>query len=104
MTVTPAEERRIREKVQRAREVEVVLHRLGWAVLAIGVCALVGITVLLVAGELDLEKALAAYLSTALGSILAGATAYGAGTNVGLGAERLELALPPADTEGPPSA
>jgi len=90
------------ERIERAREVEVVLHRLGWAVLVIGVCALVGIAVLLVTGDLDLEQALAAFLTTVLGSILAGASAYGAGTNVGLGADRLELALPPKDDEQPP--
>jgi len=93
------------ERVRRARDVEVVLHRLGWAVLVIGVCALIGIAVLLVTGDLDLEQALAAFLTTVLGSILAGASAYGAGTNVGLGADRLELALPPDEGEhGPPAA
>lgn len=91
------------ERVRRARDVEVVLHRLGWAVLVIGVCALVGIAVLLATGDLDLEQALAAFLSTVLGSILAGASAYGAGTNVGLGADRLELALPPDEGEQRPA-
>jgi hypothetical protein len=33
-----------------------------------------------------------ASLGTILGSILSGASAYGSGVNVGLGAERLELA------------
>jgi len=31
-------------------------------------------------------------LGTALATVLSGATAYGSGVNVGLGAERLELA------------
>jgi len=99
MAASTDQAHRMHERIERAREVEIVLHRLGWAVLVIGVCALVGIVVLAITGDLDLEQALAALLTTVLGSILAGASAYGAGTNVGLGADRLELALPPNDED-----
>jgi hypothetical protein len=43
-------------------------------------------------GRLSPGQTIAASLGTTLGSILSGATAYGSGVNVGLGAERLELA------------
>jgi hypothetical protein len=54
----------------------------------------------------DAEQAISLILGTCLAAILAGATAYGSGVNVGLGAERLELAERSAaapSTEGPAS-
>jgi hypothetical protein len=55
-------------------------------------------------GDLSTEQAISLILGTCLATILSGATAYGSGTNVGLGAERLEIAaraaLPQQD-EGP---
>ena len=48
-----------------------------------------------------LEQALASWLTVALGSILSGSAAYGTGTNIGLGAERLALAAAPVRAEGP---
>jgi hypothetical protein len=44
-------------------------------------------------GDLDDEQALSLLIGTALASILSGATVYGSGVNVGLGAERLSLAV-----------
>jgi hypothetical protein len=44
-------------------------------------------------GDLDDEQALSLLIGTALASILSGATVYGSGVNVGLGAERLNLAV-----------
>jgi hypothetical protein len=61
----------------------------------------VAFSVLWAIGELDIEQGLSLILGTALATILSGAAAYGSGVNVGLGAERLELAARGA--AGPPS-
>jgi hypothetical protein len=52
----------------------------------------VGFVGLWMAGRLTGGQAVGASLGTIIGSILSGATAYGSGVNVGLGAERLEVA------------
>jgi len=87
----------ITEKVLHARVVARVLTRIGWAVLAIGLIGVAVTAALWISGEISLEQALATLLGTALASILSGATAYGSGVNVGLGAERLDLALRAAE-------
>jgi len=83
---------RIAAKIEHAREVEEILLRLGWSVAALGVAGVVAFAVLWVIGELNVEQGLSLILGTALATVLSGATAYGSGVNVGLGAERLELA------------
>jgi hypothetical protein len=83
---------RIAAKVGHARQVERILLWLGWSVAVMGVIGVVAFSVLWAVGELSAEKALGAILGTALAAILSGAAAYGSGVNVGLGAERLELA------------
>jgi hypothetical protein len=45
-----------------------------------------------VAGDLDAEQGVTLVLGTTLATVLSGVTAYGAGVNIGLGAERLRLA------------
>ncbi len=85
-------EARILAKVEHAREVEKVLLRLGWSVAVLGVVGVAAFSVLWVIGELDVEQGVTLILGTALATILSGATAYGSGVNVGLGAERLEIA------------
>ncbi len=95
------ERERLAAKVEHARAVERVLTRLGWSVLVIAFAGIVTTLVLWAAGEIDIEQALAALLGTVLTSILSGAAAYGAGVNVGLGAERLALSTPRERDEEP---
>ena len=91
---------RISAKVEHAREVERILQRLGWSVAALGLAGVAIFAVLWAIGDLDAEQAISLILGTCLAAILAGATAYGSGVNVGLGAERLEIA---ARSPVPPS-
>jgi hypothetical protein len=94
----------ITAKVKHAREVEGFLERLGWSVAVLGIIGVALYAVLWGLGDLNTDQAISLILGTCLATILSGATAYGSGTNVGLGAERLELAargaLPEQD-EGP---
>ena len=83
---------RIAAKVEHARQVERALLWLGWSVAALGIGGVVAFSVLWATGDLNAEQAVGAILGTALAAILSGASAYGSGTSVGLGAERLELA------------
>jgi hypothetical protein len=91
---------RYRFKIDHARQVERVLQWLGWSVAVLATMSLVGFVGLWMAGRLTGGQAVGASLGTIIGSILSGATAYGSGVNVGLGAERLELA---ASLAGVPS-
>jgi hypothetical protein len=84
---------RITAKVERARVVEEFLLRLGWSVGVLGVIGVVVYAVLWGLGDLSIEQAISLILGTCLATILSGATAYGSGINVGLGAERLEIAV-----------
>ena len=83
-----------------------MLQRLGWSVGVLGLAGVAIFAVLWAIGDLDIEQAISLILGTCLATILSGATAYGSGVNVGLGAERLELAarsaVPPS-AEGPSS-
>jgi uncharacterized membrane protein YbhN (UPF0104 family) len=95
---------RISEKVERARHVEGFLQRLGWSVVVLGFIGVVVYLVLWGLGDLNTDQAVSLILGTCLATILSGATAYGSGTNVGLGAERLEIAArgaAPSPDEGP---
>jgi hypothetical protein len=83
---------RYRFKIEHARQVERALQWMGWSVAVIGSFSLIGLVGLWLVGRISGGQALAASLGTTLGSILSGATAYGSGVNIGLGAERLELA------------
>jgi hypothetical protein len=87
---SPADRHRF--KIEHARMVERVLQWLGWTVAVLGTVSLIGLVGLWLLGRISGGQALAASLGTTLGSILSGATAYGSGVNIGLGAERLELA------------
>jgi hypothetical protein len=82
----------ISAKVEHARQVETVLQRLGWLIAAVGVAGMAVFTVFWAAGDLNAEQGVSLVLGTTLATVLSGATAYGAGVNIGLGAERLELA------------
>jgi NADPH-dependent curcumin reductase CurA len=90
---------RIAAKVEHAREIEEALMRLGWSVAVLGITGMVAFTVLWIIGELNVEQGISLILGTALATILSGATAYGSGVNVGLGAERLDLAARAAASE-----
>ncbi len=91
----------IAAKVAHAREVERYLQWLGWSVAALGCLGLVAFTALTVDGTLSTLEGISFILGTALAAILSGATAYGSGVNVGLGAERLDLAARAAAAPGP---
>jgi hypothetical protein len=90
---------RISAKVGHARQVGGILQRIGWSVGALGVVGVVAFVALWAVGELDIDQGISLILGTALATILSGATAYGSGVNVGLGAERLELAAESAMRE-----
>jgi hypothetical protein len=90
---------RISAEVAHARQVGGVLQWTGWSVGVLGVVGVVVFVALWVVGELDIDQGISLILGTALATILSGATAYGSGVNVGLGAERLELAAESAMRE-----
>lgn len=90
---------RIAAKVEHARAVEGVLQWLGWSVAVLGIAGVVTFAVLWAVGDLSAEQGISLILGTALATILSGATAYGSGVNVGLGAERLDLAARAAASE-----
>jgi flagellar motor component MotA len=92
---------RIAAKVRHAREVEGVLQWLGWSVAALGVIGVAVFGVMWGIGGLDAEQAVGLILGTCLATVLSGATAYGSGVNVGLGAERLEIAAEGAPRRQP---
>ena len=87
----------ISAKIERARQVEQVLLWTGWLVAALGVVGMAVFTAFWVAGDLDAEQGVSLVLGTALATVLAGVTAYGAGVNIGLGAARLQLAARAVD-------
>ncbi len=83
------------ERVEHALTVERVLTRLGWFVLLVGVASIAVTAWQFVAGEIDVYAALELAFGAALATVLSGAVAYGAGTNIGIGAARLALSRPP---------
>jgi len=98
----------ISTKIVHARQVETVLQWLGWLVAVAGVAGMAVFTVFWAAGDLSNEQGVSLVLGTTLATVLSGATAYGAGVNVGLGAERLHLAaraagiIPPSQGQSAP--
>ncbi len=83
----------IDQRVAHAVAVERFLLRLGWTVLVLAVAGLVVTVVLWALGEISPEQAAGAIFGVVITSILSGATAYGSGVNIGLGASRLALAM-----------
>ena len=79
-------------KVRHARQVEKVLCWLGWLVAVVGAAGAVVFAAFWAAGDLSAEQGVSLVLGTMLATVLSGATAYGAGVNIMLGAERLQLA------------
>jgi hypothetical protein len=82
----------ITAKIEHARRVGILLQRLGWLVAVLGVIGIVSYSVLWATGEIDADQGISLILGTSLAVVLSGATSYGAGTNLALGAERLDLA------------
>jgi hypothetical protein len=97
------EHRAVITKIEHARKVGHVLQWLGWSVICLGVVGIAAFAVLWAIGEVDVEQALGLILGTALASILSGAAAYGSGVNLGLGAERLDLAVAAGDHQSRPT-
>jgi hypothetical protein len=91
------EHRAVITQIEHARKVGRILQWLGWSVICLGVVGIAAFAVLWATGEVDVEQALGLILGTALASILSGAAAYGSGVNLGLGAERLDLAVAAGD-------
>ena len=85
------EQRRLATKIGHARQVERFLMWLGWTVGALGVIGIMVFLGLWLNGDLTAEQAFGVIFGSTLATILSGATIYGSGVNVGLGAERLEL-------------
>jgi hypothetical protein len=96
----------IAARVRHARRVGVLLQRIGWVVAALGGIGVVCYTVLWATNEIDADQGVSLILGTALAVALSGATSYGAGVNLGLGADRLSLAARDAAGAGslPPAA
>ncbi len=90
----------ITDQIEHARKVGRVLQWLGWAVACLGVAGLAVFSVFWALGDLSAEQAASLLIGTALASVLSGAAAYGSGVNVGLGAERLDLAVRAAGRSG----
>ncbi len=88
-------------EVERARQVAKVLRWLGWLVAAVGAAGVAVYTTFWASGDLSVEQGVSLVLGTALATILSGTTAYGAGVNIGLGAERLQLAASAAGISPP---
>ena len=99
--VEKAEHARQVEKAEHARQVEKALHWLGWLVAAVGVAGMAVFAGFWAAGDLNAEQGVSLVLGTTLATVLSGATAYGAGVNIGLGAERLMLAAQAASISPP---
>jgi len=93
----------IDERLADAHRIERLLRGLGWFVAAIGVVGMGVFVGFWIAGELNAEQAISLVLGTMLATVLSGASAYGSGVNIGLGAARLRLAAD-ATTSGARSA
>jgi hypothetical protein len=75
--------------------------RVGWLVAAVGVVGMAVFAAFWVTGDLNAEQGVSLVLGTTLATVLSGVTAYGAGVNIGLGAERLRLAARAAGISPP---
>jgi hypothetical protein len=85
-------DRDVQEQIDHAFRVERILRSLGWAVLVIGMISLAGIALLWLNDDIGATRAVGAAVATLLGTVLAGAGTYGAGTNLGMSASRFALA------------
>lgn len=81
------------DKVEHALRVSKYLTALGLFVAVVGIVAVGYAVWLAVAGDLSWQRAFAAAFGVLAATVLSGAAAYGAGTNIGLSAERLRTSL-----------
>ncbi|HPQ85624.1 MAG: hypothetical protein H6524_13635 [Actinobacteria bacterium] len=88
-------------RVRRAFTVERLLTKVGWVMLAIGTLAIAALLLALAVGSLSWQRAGAAIFGVLAATVLSGATAYGAGTNVGMAAVTLQLRLEERDPPQP---
>ncbi len=79
------------DRIAHAFLVERILTRLGWVVLGIGAVSLAGIAVLWLEASITLTTAMGAAAATLVGTVLAGAGAYGSGTKIGIAASQFAL-------------
>ena len=95
-------EAQMADRIAHAHRVEQILQALGWIVAFVGLSGAVVFVVFWILGDLNAEQAVSLIVGTTLATILSGASAYGAGVNVGLGADRLAVSLEAAglDLEG----
>jgi len=91
-------------RIAHAHRVERVLQALGWTVGFVGLVGAIVFAAFWVAGDLSAEQAVSLILGTTLATILSGASAYGAGVNVGLSADRLSVAIEGADPVAEPES
>ena len=89
----------LKARVERALAVERFLLRLGWFILALAVAGLVTVLALYFTSQIDIDQALGGLFGVVMSSVLSGAATYGSGINVGLGAARLAVNLPPEGEE-----
>lgn len=89
------------DRISHAHRVERILQALGWLVALVGLVGAAVFVAFWIAGDLDAEQAVSLLVGTTLATVLSGAGVYGAGVNVGLGADRLSLAVEVADREQP---
>ena len=81
------------DRIAHAHRVERILRGLGWVVAFVGLLGAVVFVAFWIVGDLNAEQAVSLLVGTTLATILSGAGAYGSGVNVGLGADRLSVAI-----------
>lgn len=73
--------------------VERLLTKIGWLMLFLGIIGMLGVAGQSLLGNMSWQRAGAGIFGILAATVLSGATAYGAGTNVGLSAFNLKLRL-----------
>ena len=87
------DDQHITTRIEHARRTSRLLQNLGWFVATVGIVGMAVFIVLWLLDDLSTEQAVSLVLGTMLATVLSGAAAYGSGVNIGLGAERLALAV-----------
>jgi hypothetical protein len=88
------------DRIDHAHGVARFLQALGWIVAFVGLIGALVFAGFWIAGDLSVEQAVSLILGTTLATVMAEASAYGAGVNVGLGADRLSVSI--AGSDRPP--
>jgi hypothetical protein len=90
VTLSPEQ---IEARIAHALKVERVLLWLGWIVAVVGALAILWQVGAAILGATSWSRAVVTSFGILAATVLSGATAYGSGTNVGLGAARLQRDL-----------